>query len=124
VVPEHPLLGTGPDTFDIAFTPFQSETQQRYGQVFDKAHNDYIQILVCCGVPALIAYLVLLIGVFVPAVPKAFDSPILFAALGAGLSYGVQSFFGVDVPIATPLFWLILGLAAQAPREQLKRDFD
>jgi hypothetical protein len=123
VVSEHPFLGTGPDTFDVAFAPFQSETQQRYNLVFDKAHNDYIQILVCCGVPALAAYLILLICAFIPAVSKAFDSPFLFAALGAGISYGVQSFFGVDVPIATPLFWLILGLAAQAPR-QAKKDFD
>lgn len=123
VVGEHPLLGTGPDTFDIAFTPFQAETQQRYNLVFDKAHNDYIQILVCCGIPALAAYLVLLLCAFIPAVGKAFDSPFLFAALGAGLSYGVQSFFGVDVPIATPLFWLILGLAAQASHS-VKRDFD
>jgi hypothetical protein len=123
VVPEHPFLGTGPDTFDIAFTPFQAETQQRYNLIFDKAHNDYVQILVCCGIPALIAYLALLLCAFIPAIRKAFDSPLLFAALGAGLSYCVQSFFGVDVPIATPLFWLILGLAAQASL-QIKRDFD
>jgi hypothetical protein len=113
---EHLWWGTGPDTFDKAFEPFQAETQLRYNLRFDKAHNDYIQILVCCGILALIAYLALLAGAFTPHLIRAFDDPLLLAAIGAGLSYCIQSFFGVDVPIASPLFWMILGLTGSLAR--------
>jgi hypothetical protein len=113
---QHLWWGTGPDTFDQAFAPFQAETQLRYNLRFDKAHNDYVQILVCCGLLALIAYLILLAGIFIPYLPRAFNSPAMLAAIGAGLSYCIQSFFGVDVPIATPLFWMILGLIGSLAR--------
>ena len=113
VLPENPIFGTGPDTFYHALgIERQTEAATRYNVVFDKAHNMFIQIAVCMGIPALIAFLIFLGGVFVPSVKRAFERPVLFAFGAAALGYLIQSFFMVEVPITTPLLWISLGVMA------------
>lgn len=111
VIPNNPLLGTGPDTFYQALGyELQAESFGRYGVVFDKAHNTFIQIAVCMGVPALIAFLTFLLGLFVPAVKRAFRRPLLLAFGAAALSYLVQCLFEVDMPVDKPFLWALLGI--------------
>jgi hypothetical protein len=62
------------------------------------------------GIPALIAYLIFLGSIFIPAIKRAFERPILFVFGAAALSYVIQSFFAVEVPITTPLLWAALGV--------------
>jgi hypothetical protein len=113
VIPDNPVFGTGPDTFEYALgEELQMEAGERYNIKFDKAHNIFLQIAVCMGIPALLAYLAFLGGVFVPAVKAAFDRPVLLAFGAASLSYVIQSFFCVEVPITTPLVWISLGVMA------------
>lgn len=113
VIPDNPILGTGPDTFFFALgNDLQVEAAERYGVVIDKAHNTFLQIAVCMGIPALVAYLIFLGGVFVPAAKKAFERPLLLAFGAPALSYTIQSFFCVEVPITTPLVWISLGVMA------------
>jgi putative inorganic carbon (HCO3(-)) transporter len=113
VIPDNPILGTGPDTFYHAMgEEWQMESREKYHQYFDKAHNVFLQTAVTMGIPALLAYLVFLGGVFVPAVKRAFERPLLLAFGGAALSYVIQGFFCVEVPITTPLVWIALGVMA------------
>ena len=113
VIPDNPVFGTGPDTFEYALGyDRQMEAVELFNVKFDKAHNIFLQIAVCMGIPALTAFLIFLGGVFVPAVKKAFERPLLLAFGGASLSYAIQSFFCVEVPITTPLFWIALGVMA------------
>jgi O-antigen ligase len=117
VIPENPVFGTGPDTFFFALGdnleyPRHLESQELLNQWFDKAHNIFLQIAVCMGIPALLAYLIFLGGVFIPAVKPAFGRPVLFAFGAAALSYTIQSFFAVEVPITTPVVWIALGVMA------------
>ena len=113
VIPYNPIFGTGPDTFYHALGPQrQAEAVAHSGETYDKAHNIFLQIAVCMGIPALIAYLIFLGGVFIPSVKRAFDRPLLFAFGAAALAYVIQSFFAVEVPITTPLLWIALGVMA------------
>ena len=116
VIPYNPIFGTGPDTFYYALGGFGSERQTialaLHREVYDKAHNVFLQIAVCMGIPALLAYLIFLGGVFIPAVKAAFNRPVLLAFGAAALSYVIQGFFMVEVPITTPLVWIAFGVIA------------
>ena len=122
VIPDHPVFGTGPDTlFHALGMERQYESLERYGFGFDKAHNVFLQITVCMGIPALIAYVSFLCSLFIPSIKKAFEQPVVFAFGAAALSYVIQSFFAIEVPIATPLLWVSLGVMA---RELGKAEID
>jgi hypothetical protein len=113
VIPNNPILGTGPDTFEAALgDELRYESLARYGFRFDKAHNVFLQIAVCMGIPALIAYLVFLVSLFASAVKKAFERPFLLAFGAAAVSYMIQSFFFFLLPITTPLVWISFGMMA------------
>ena len=106
---EHPIIGTGPDTFEHAFP---TEAQMKYGENYDKAHNEYIQILVCQGILGIICYLVFLVSSSIKSVPKAFRNPLLMAVLAAFTGYCVQAFFNINLPIASQLLWVFAGMLA------------
>jgi len=113
VIPYNPIFGTGPGTFFHALGhERQLEAISLYNYTIDKAHNVFLQIAVTMGIPALIAYVIFLGGVFVPAVKRAFDRPILLAFGAAALSFIIQSLFMPEVPIVTPLLWVALGVMA------------
>jgi O-antigen ligase len=113
VIPDNPVFGTGPDTFYHALgTERQAESAARYNLNHDRAHNIFLQIAVCMGIPALIAYLIFLGSVFIPSIKRAFERPALFAFGAAALSYMIQSFFSIEGPTVMPLFWVSLGIMA------------
>lgn len=110
-VPHGSLLGTGSDTFYYAFgMDNQKESVEKHHVVYDKAHNDFIQILLCNGIFALAAYLAFLISMALLAIKKAFTDPLTLIVFGASIAYVIQSFFGIDTIIVTPLFWIFLGI--------------
>lgn len=104
------LIGSGPDTFVNRFEPFRAETMAKFNQYYDKAHNEYLQILFCQGILGLAAYLLFLVGLFRKAAVRAFSDPLLFACSIACLSYLVQAFFSISLPITAPLLWILLGV--------------
>lgn len=106
------LIGSGPDTFVDRFEPYFTEAVLKLDLNYDKAHNEYLQILFCQGLLGLLTYLVFLVALLIKAVPRAFEQPLLLAAVLSCVSYTIQAFFGISVPIATPLFWVILGIVA------------
>jgi putative inorganic carbon (HCO3(-)) transporter len=113
VLPKNPIFGTGPDTFYHALgSERQLESAKNYGHTHDRAHNIFLQIAVCMGIPALIAYLIFLGSIFIPAIKRAFERPILFVFGAAALSYVIQSFFSIEGPIVAPLLWVALGVMA------------
>ena len=109
VYPDHPLIGSGPDTFKQVFP---EEAQNRYGQIYDKAHSEYIQLLVCQGILGLICYLIFLVSASLKAVPKAFKNPLVMAVLAAFIGYVAQAFFNISLPIASQMLWVFAGMLA------------
>ncbi|GHV08046.1 hypothetical protein FACS1894217_09880 [Clostridia bacterium] len=117
IIPDHPLIGTGPDTFGQAFDRFQNEAWEKTQVVYDKAHNDVLQVAVCSGLIGLGLYLVWTLGAMFCGFRRIYKSPIMMGVTLALAAVFVQSLFGVSVPIATPLFFVLLGiLVAEARR--------
>jgi len=133
VIRYNPWLGTGPDTFFFALGGVQTtslvealvhpqviiglgglhrDSMESVGMWFDKAHNTFLQIAVCKGVPALFVFLIFLGALFIPAIKKAFNQPVLLAFGAAALSFFIQSFFQIDTPIDRPLIYIVLGVMA------------
>lgn len=112
------LIGSGPDTFVNRFEPYQQESVAMLNQIYDKAHNEYLQILVCQGILGLAAYLTFLVAMLARAAKRAFENPMLLACLLACVSYLVQALFSISLPISTPAFWILLGVTALLSRKQ------
>ena len=112
------LLGSGSDTFAARFNAHL----QRNGLVipneqdgvplpdyFDAPHNEYLAQWLNHGLPAMLAFLLLL----VLAVWRKRDGllPLLTPCSAAVLCYAVQAFFSFSVCIVAPMFWVLLGLS-------------
>jgi len=82
---------------------------------FDKAHNEYLQILICLGFTGLISYLALVGSSVTAALKRVTGNRRLLPFLGGAAAYLVQAFFNISVPITAPLLWVFLGVLA-APR--------
>ena len=108
----HPVLGTGPDSFFQAFAPYQQEALAVTDVYFDKAHNEYLQILVCTGFAGLISYLLLLIGALKRGFARLKKDRSVQPYLATVIAYLIQAFFNISVPITAPLLWVFFGVLA------------
>lgn len=109
----HQLFGFGPDTFGILVKPDTAEGAQRYGQIFDSAHNEYLQYFLTIGPLGLAAYLGFL-GTSIWTMIRNGSRNIYAAGCAfAALCYGAQAVVNINLPIATPIMWTLLmtGLA-------------
>ena len=103
-VPESPMLGGGPGTLHLRTVKTLADNT-----VARLAHNAYLQYLVDTGVYGLLSYLAVIVtSLFVRRRDRWKQAPIGLI-LGA-MSYAVQDFFNLGVPIASPFFWIALGL--------------
>jgi len=111
------LTGTGPDTFTRRFNTFLHQyyadhpdlpAEEKLIEYFDNPHNEYLAQLINCGIPAMLAFLFLVLGGCFGRVPWR-DSV---------LCYGVQALLSFSVCIVAPMFWMVLGLAWSGPPEK------
>lgn len=103
------LFGFGPDTYlVVSERGYFQEMQQRYGEVYDSAHNEYFNYLICEGVLGLIAYL----GMFISGVAFALKSMKKEKVLGAcalcTIVYMSQAVVNIAIPITTPVFFTVM----------------
>ncbi|HIR50354.1 MAG TPA: O-antigen ligase family protein [Candidatus Avoscillospira avicola] len=113
-VPGHLLLGTGPDTMLYAeidaFTRYDAALGGTIVSQIDVAHNIYLNILYHQGILALLAYLGMLAAAAWQWLRRSSTDGVT-ALLGAGLlGYGIQGFFGIEMFLVSPFFWLTLAL--------------
>ena len=105
-VPERPLLGGGPGTLRLRTVKIFTETD---GAAANLAHNVYLQYLVDTGILGLLSYLAVIVtSVFVRRRDQW--KSVCVGLILAALSYAVQDFFNLGVPVASPFFWIVLGL--------------
>ena len=120
VFPQHPVIGSGPDTF---MSVFPEEAQMVHAEHYENAHNEYLQILICQGILGLLCYLTFLGAVLVKAVPTAFKNPLVMAALAAFVGYCAQAFFNLSLPITSQMLWVAAGiLASKRVRDNALRE--
>ena len=109
---QRPWLGFGPDCFDRAYAAlFQTD-----GMRVDAAHNEYLNMAVCLGLPAALAYMAALLRTILALVKGAAKNQRLLIFAAALLCYALQDFFNFSTPIAAPVFWAVWGMSLAALR--------
>ena len=105
IVPKNIYFGVGIDNFLNAFgdEPLKSER----GRIIDKAHNEYLQILITEGIFTLIAYLIFVISICLKGLKM--NSIYLIPVFG----YLVQAFFNISVIEVAPLLYILMGFIAK-----------
>ena len=119
-----PLFGIGPDNFKTVFAYyFGEEAADQFpassGGV-DKAHNEFLDVLVDNGILGFAAYMAffgfLLYYAFRNADRKKY-SPVFGVAVAGFMAH---AFFGYQLPIQSPCMWVMLGAAGAVIRAEEK----
>lgn len=122
--PFHKLFGYGPDTYLVVTErSFYEEMVKKYGEVYDSAHNEYINYLICEGIVGLGSYLGIGISSIVYGL-KANKKNIWMGAIAMGIiSYMFQAVVNIAIPITTPIFFtLMFMMVADYRNQQLENE--
>jgi O-antigen ligase len=112
VIADEPVLGSGPDTMLDAFPPHRSREAARIAELnVDAAHNVFLHRAAGAGLPALAAYLVVVVAALRRAWSRrATADPLALAAFGGGLAaYLAQGLVSIDVIPLAFLGWVLVG---------------
>lgn len=112
LIDNRPLTGSGPDTFgDVLQKEGLTDVADRL--LFQKAHNEYLQMVLTLGIPALMAYLAL-VGMVLARVYKKMKKTLWYTVLFCVIiGYLIQAFFNISVISTAPIYWAFLGIGAQ-----------
>lgn len=114
------VLGSGPDTFVMAFPQRDYFNLYRFGystQILNKPHNMYLQMAVQTGCLSLIAFLVFYGIYFITSlnlyIKGLFNN--FYARMGLGVFIGTLSYMIVGIASdsnvnTAPIFWTLLGI--------------
>ncbi|MCI0464373.1 MAG: O-antigen ligase family protein [Gemmataceae bacterium] len=117
---DHPLFGSGLDTFQLAFGPKRTVAywQVEWDLTPARAHNEVLHTLATQGIAGAVALLALLIGLVVAGVrawrraaPEA--RPLVLAVLAGTTAFLVQSGFGFTVVACGGLFVTLAGFLSR-----------
>jgi putative inorganic carbon (hco3(-)) transporter len=122
VAVEHPVLGTGPETFPDVFPRYSHAVlpPERAAALdafrVESPHNVYLAIAAGSGIPALIAYLGILVGAIFTVARAARNAGgelrvALVAVLAAAAGHLVTDAFMTAEVTSSWLFWVLLGAA-------------
>ncbi len=110
LIPQFPILGSGPDTFAVRFMAKYTADIAAIGPVTinDTAANVYLTMIINIGIVGLINYLAFLFFQLKNGIKKmnSYSSILLIAIL----CYLIQDFFNLWLVIVTPIFWLLMAL--------------
>jgi putative inorganic carbon (HCO3(-)) transporter len=112
LIKERPLFGWGPDTLGLVFTDrYADKIISELGtlMIFDKAHNEYLQIAYASGIPALLVYLSLVFTVIKTSFKNLNNNPLMIPLLCGVIGYLVQAFFNISVVSVAYIYWIFLG---------------
>ena len=105
VLPKYIIHGVGVDNFAYILDGKAIKTNTGY---FDKAHNEYLQILATMGIFGLISYLCLHFTILKNGIKKAFKTKEVYLILPI-IGYIVQAQFNISVIEVAPFFYIGLG---------------
>lgn len=105
------LFGYGPDTFGLLTNnQIHQEMAQVTRQLFDSAHNSVLQYLLTIGFVGTLAYLTFFISSVICLLKNQNHSACLYGIAFSVLCYALQSLVNIDLPIVTPIMWLLLSI--------------
>lgn len=111
----HKIFGYGPDTFGIITVKnHYNDMVSRYNEIFDSAHNEYLQYLITIGIVGLVSYLALLGTSIYEMIKAVKKQPVIMAITFAIICYGAQAAVNISVPIVAPVMMtlIMIGVAA------------
>ena len=122
VAAQHPVLGSGPDTFEFDFPRARSRSDGRVTglQIADKPHNVLLEHLTDTGIIGFAIYVGLLAVAFAYAVRKLRDDdetdrPLVGMFTAVLAAYLAQAVVSIDVPALAMMGWVALaGVAVLA----------
>ena len=106
IVPKNIINGVGIDNFYYAFG---DKPIARGIWFFDKAHNEYLQILITEGIFAIISYLLLYGWIVIKGIKNSYKNKEIHLLLPV-IGYLIQAFFNISVIEVAPFFYISLGL--------------
>lgn len=124
LIKKYPLLGTGPETFAYTYyweRPITHNDTSEWDFLYNKAHNEYLNLAATTGLVGLLAYLSFHFAVLktsLTTIPKSKKinqieddhNRALYPVLGAALtSFAITNFFGFSV---IPVYYLMILIAA------------
>lgn len=115
---EHWLTGVGPDNFLHAFKPPLIDPISKYR--VDKAHNEYLQMMLCEGLLAGLTYIGLLSYIWFGCAKMKMNS-VTFALFFAFTGYIIQAFFSISMTRVAPFYWVIFGMLIQERAKHQKQ---
>ena len=115
-VPLYIYHGVGIDNLYYAFG---TKPLTRDGKIFDKAHNIFLQILICEGIFSLISYLLFYFTILIKGIINSFKNKEVYLVIPI-IGYLVQGFFNISVIEIAPLFYIGLGLLTIRDNKYIK----
>ena len=116
LIKEKPLLGYGLDTIGYYFPHYDLKGATISSTVVDKPHNMYLSMAFGAGIPALLAFLVLVIYYLKENLLLYIENinthrrVMLLCILGGCLAYLFQGFVNDSIIGTAPIFWIIFGI--------------
>lgn len=112
------IVGYGPETFGILLL---SKTMDNpYNEVFDSAHNEYIHSLITVGILGMAFYVLALIVFIKRCYNEKNNNPYILAIAFGVICYSVQAFVNLNLPIVTPILWLLLSMGSAKSLYKMK----
>ena len=103
------FFGYGPETYLVVTErTFYYEMVNRYGEVYDSAHNEYIHYLICFGIVGLISYLGIFISGIRYTLKMAKENMDMCVIALAVIAYMAQAVVNIAIPITTPVFFTLM----------------
>ncbi|MBD3360321.1 hypothetical protein GF366_00805, partial [Candidatus Peregrinibacteria bacterium] len=113
---ENPIIGSGLETFQIVFQKFFPEeliTLEKASTIADRAHNEFLDILVMQGIFGFVIFLTILTGIFYIIFKnknKLRKNNLLLFLVFAFISILISNFFGFSVTVHYLTLTLILAI--------------
>ncbi len=122
LVKHNPVFGIGPDNFPKFFARYYKEEAKAMfpssNGNLDKAHNEFLDVLLDNGIAGLTAYLVFFGGLLWYCFRRA-DKDKFAPVFGVAVfSYMAHAFFGYQLPIQSPVMWMMIGTAGAFARSE------
>lgn len=110
------LVGFGPETIGILL--MRKTYGNPYNEIFDSAHNEYLQLLLTVGIAGLVSYVIFILSYIKMCFDQKRDNNFIIAIVFGVICYSVQAFVNLNLPIVTPILWLLLGLGSARSLEK------
>ncbi|MEG2321979.1 MAG: O-antigen ligase family protein [Bacilli bacterium] len=101
IVPKYPLTGVGLDNLFYVFPQIWG------GSKIDKAHNEYLQLMVTTGIPTVVVYLSLLFLIFLKGIFT--KDKLITILLLSFVGYSIQAFANISIVEVAPYYFMISG---------------